>query len=212
MAENKFVITKKEKVYPKIDPGSRTDVALKLIESGKCLLDVGCGCGTFGFFAKEKYPLVYGIDVSESAVKDSERNGIIACVCDLDRENMPFSNNFFDAVVCLDVMEHVLDPHKLLDEVHRALKPGGIFVISTPNISEVRKLATLSIFDHFPETSNDKSRYDGGHLHYFTYTDVRNLLLFHGFDVIGEYGVFGINFLLRFLSPGVVIKARKRKR
>lgn len=116
---------KKSNEEPRIDKGSRVDVALKLLDKGDKLLDIGCGDGTLGYFAKNKYKEVYGIDISENALKIAERRGLIAKKVNLNDEKLPFLDNYFDAVTCLDVIEHVFDPRYLIKEIHRVLRVGG---------------------------------------------------------------------------------------
>ncbi|RLG93988.1 hypothetical protein DRO29_07040 [Candidatus Bathyarchaeota archaeon] len=101
---------KKSNEEPKIEKGSRVDVALKLLDKGERLLDIGCGDGTLGYFAKNKYKEVYGVDISEEALKIAEKRGIIVEKVNLNEEKLPFKNEYFDAVTCLDVIEHVFEP------------------------------------------------------------------------------------------------------
>tara|TARA_Y100000310_G_C20462298_1_gene705950 strand:- start:79 stop:777 length:699 start_codon:yes stop_codon:yes gene_type:complete len=51
-----------------------------------------------------------------------------------DANNMPFKDNFVDAVICESLLEHVLDPKVVLNEVYRVLKPGGMMYLSIPFI------------------------------------------------------------------------------
>jgi len=202
---------KKSNEEPKIEKGSRVDVALKLLDKGDRLLDIGCGDGTLGYFAKNKYKEVYGVDISEEALKIAEKRGIIVEKVNLNEEKLPFENEYFDAVTCLDVIEHVFEPRDLIKEINRVLKRGGILIISTPNIRHWRHLFSLIVKGRFPKTSCDTEHWDGGHLHYFTYKDIELLLSEHGFEVLVKRGVFGREFLKEFLSPGIIIKGRKHE-
>lgn len=49
-----------------------------------------------------------------------------------DGKKIPFSDNFFDGILCTEVLEHVLDLEIVLREFHRVLKPEGILLISIP--------------------------------------------------------------------------------
>jgi len=120
---------------PKIEKGSRADIALKLLDKGDRLLDIGCGDGTLGYFAKNKYKEVYGVDISEEALKIAKKRDIIVEKVNLNEEKLPFENDYFDAVTCLDVIEHVFEPRDLIKEINRVLKRGGILIISTPNFT-----------------------------------------------------------------------------
>jgi methionine biosynthesis protein MetW len=193
----------------RIDKGSRVDVALKLLDKGDRLLDIGCGDGILGYFAKNKYKDVYGLDISETALKIAKKKGLITKKTNFNAGKIPFGNDYFDAITCLDVIEHVFEPIELIKEIHRVLKEKGSLVISTPNIRYFPHLFSLAIKGKFPKTSNDKEHYDGGHLHYFTFNDVEELLVSYGFKIVGKYGIFGRKILKEFLSAGIIIKGEK---
>lgn len=197
---------------PRVDVGSRIDVALKIDRGGHRLLDIGCGDGTLGYFAKEKYKEVYGVDIVEGALEIARKRGLTTIRVNLNEEKLPFDEQFFDTVTCLDVIEHIFDPRNLIKEISRVLKTEGIAIISSPNTRHLSRVLSLLVKGRFPKTSGDEEGYDGGHIHYFTYKDLEALLEQNGFEVLGKYGVFGKNFLKEFRSPGIVIKARKQQR
>ena len=102
------------------------------------ILDVGCGDGNFTVLIAKacKAKEVYGIEISEKGVELARKNGIKCYQLDVDAEDFPFEDNFFDAVTALELIEnHLYDPDHFLEEVHRVLKPNGIFVLSTPNLA-----------------------------------------------------------------------------
>lgn len=195
---------------PIVEKGSRIDIALKLLESGDKLLDIGCGDGTLGYYAKTKYKEVYGVDISEKALDIAKNRGVITFKVDLNKDRLPFPDDYFDAVTCLDVLEHVIDPRILIKEIRRVLKRRGILIISTPNIRYWKYILTLVLRGKFPKTSTDTELWDGGHLHYFTFKDVEDLLITYDFEIVKKCGVFGKDFLKEFRSPGIIIKAVKR--
>lgn len=193
----------------KIENKSRIDIATKLLERGNRLLDVGCGNGVLGYIAKNSYKEVYGIDISENALKIAKRRGVIAKKVNINYEKIPFEDKYFDAVVCLDVIEHVFEPRNLIKEISRIMKFNGILIISSPNIRNWKHLFDLVVLGKFPKTADDSDHWDGGHLHYFTYGDVENILKKNNIKVIEKRGVFGKNFLKDFRSSGIIIKAKK---
>ncbi len=200
---------KEQDTVLEVEKGGRADVALKLLERGDRLLDIGCGDGILGYYAKNFYKEIHGIDVSETALKIAKERGIITKKVNMNEEVLPFEADYFDAVTCLDVLEHVFEPEDLINEFSRVLKKGGIVVISTPNIRYWHHLYDLTFRGIFPKTSSDEEHYDGGHLHYFTFRDIEKLVEKRGFKVLQRSGVFGKDFMKEFLSPGIVIKAKK---
>jgi ubiquinone/menaquinone biosynthesis C-methylase UbiE len=97
----------------------------------KKVLEVGFGCGTdFLQFARAEADL-YGIDSSKRAVeltsKRLELYGLQANIIHGDAEDLPYPDNYFDMVYCWGVIHHTINTAKLIDEIYRVLKPGGIF-------------------------------------------------------------------------------------
>jgi SAM-dependent methyltransferase len=104
------------------------------VDSGR-ILDVGCATGNFlnmmsHFGAWE----LYGVDINAAGVQYArDRYGINACLGEL--ADGRYKDGFFDVVTMWDVMEHVHDPTATLAEVHRILKPGGLFLVRVPNVA-----------------------------------------------------------------------------
>ncbi len=102
---------------------------------GNLVLDVGCGSGTIVQKLLKNGKNVIGVDIGKkflSFCTSSYRNALF---CMADAQNMPFSDNSFDAIVCSEVIEHIDKPEKSLKEFERILRPKGELVITTPNIS-----------------------------------------------------------------------------
>ena len=104
------------------------------IGRGKKVLDVGCGDGYVSSVLVGDNE-VFGLDISESAVKEARKKGIKAFVSNLD--GIPFPDKSFDAVLALDILEHLFDPVFVLREVKRVLKDDGILLISVPNAANI---------------------------------------------------------------------------
>lgn len=106
------------------------------------VLDVGCATGDFIGSAKSHFEM-WGVDISEYAVAIAkEQNPDVAehISCSMV-EDIRFEDEFFDAIVLWDALEHIRDPLSVISNLTRHLKPGGILAISTPNIgSTVAKL------------------------------------------------------------------------
>jgi SAM-dependent methyltransferase len=103
--------------------------------SGK-LLDIGCGRLPF-FLASIEFAERCGLDkqVRQNGVVNYENQAMTLIRHDVERDSsLPFPDAEFSAVTMLAVFEHIepLQLHRLMSEVHRVLRAGGIFVMTTP--------------------------------------------------------------------------------
>lgn len=94
------------------------------------ILDVGCGSGYTASSLRE-YGQVWGIDFSEHSLKFCKENRI-SNICQGDACSLPFKDESFDLITVLDLLEHLKEDKKGLDEIYRCLKSGGIAIISVP--------------------------------------------------------------------------------
>jgi SAM-dependent methyltransferase len=98
------------------------------------ILDVGCGSYPY-FLAHTSFKEKFAIDQIPLSSNTASELRIESFTLDLEVEpNLPFEDNFFEAVTLLAVVEH-LDPAlmaKLFREVYRVLKPGGMVILTTP--------------------------------------------------------------------------------
>jgi methionine biosynthesis protein MetW len=186
----------------------RSCEASKLFDGGNRFLDIGCGTGFLISLLAKKYMEYYGVDISSVALEKATEDGVQTFCLNVDKEDLPFENNFFDSAVCLDVIEHVFNPYHLIDEINRVLKPGSDFVIATPNIRYFLHIASLVFLGRFPKTSEDTEAYDGGHIHYFTRKNLEDILRSHGFRIV-KISFIRNCFIGDFRYPGVFVKAKK---
>lgn len=99
------------------------------------ILDVGSGAGFFANEAAVAGHKVTGLDVSDASLKVAElmdRTQTVRYV-EGNAYHMPFRKESFDVVVALDLLEHVSDPEKIMSEMTRVLRPGGLLFFHTVN-------------------------------------------------------------------------------
>jgi 2-polyprenyl-3-methyl-5-hydroxy-6-metoxy-1,4-benzoquinol methylase len=108
---------------------------------------------------------------------------------------LPFSDSAFDAVVCVEGIEHVMDRHRTLSNIRRVMKPGGRLVITTPNLLSIRsRLAAAlagqrtlrSYIDEYTSVwgfSPDRTRIYHGHAFLISYFQLRYSLHHCGFRI-----------------------------
>lgn len=163
---------------------------------GKRILDIGSGFGEYMLTFFKMGARASGQDLSRSAVEKSismlKENDFDPDVKAGDAMQLMFDDNVFDIVFSADFFEHITlgQKRKVIDETFRVLKPGGLFVIKTPNLDYLklsnrlkRCVAILKLrspFDiHIPHTKNNP---DTEHHGLTTFTELTSLLeesMFH---------------------------------
>jgi SAM-dependent methyltransferase len=97
------------------------------------ILDIGCGSGAFLYEYKQKGWQTQGVEVNYEAAKLGNKiAGIDIFAGSLIQAN--FDSDYFDYVRSNHSFEHITNPHEVLTEVHRILKPDGKLFIGVPNI------------------------------------------------------------------------------
>lgn len=151
-----------------------------LIGTGSCVIDVGCGSGHLLNDLAGQFEQRIGLDVSRRRLDEfagGQTNGWKFYRADLNG-TFPLDSRFADVVIANQVIEHILDPLKFAEEIHRVLRPGGRCVITTPNIRYLKHLAAIAVSGYGPRTAHGNTldgSWDDGHLHYFTHADLREL-------------------------------------
>lgn len=116
---------------------------------GKQVLDLGCAGGFMAEAMTERGAQVTGIDPAAQAIEAARaRAEAIGQEIRYDvgvGEALPYEDASFDAVVCVDVLEHVEDLARVLAEVSRVLRPGGLFLYDTINRNPLARLATITM-------------------------------------------------------------------
>jgi 2-polyprenyl-3-methyl-5-hydroxy-6-metoxy-1,4-benzoquinol methylase len=153
------------------------------------LLDAGCGSGrTLDELAR--YGRVSGIDLSPEAVHAARRRGHddvhVAAV-----EDLPFADETFDVVTCLDVVEHTPDDRATLAELRRVTRPGGLLLVTVP--------AYQALWSWHDEVNLHYRRYDSSSL--------RAATTAAGLDVVGDTHFNGL-----LLAPAAVVRLAQRRR
>ncbi|HEU4434910.1 MAG TPA: class I SAM-dependent methyltransferase [Pyrinomonadaceae bacterium] len=95
------------------------------------LLDIGCGAGNLLQAARKNGWNAQGLDVSAGAVKHVRDLGFE--VFEGELQDAAFPSQHFDVVTAAELLEHLIDPQPLLQEVARILRPGGLFWTTTPH-------------------------------------------------------------------------------
>ncbi len=177
---------------------------------GKRVLDVGCGGG---FLTEEiaRFGLdTKGLDPSAPSLHTA-RSHAKAMKLDIDYhegfgENLPYPDSHFDMVFCLDVLEHVKEYKKILAEISRVLKPGGLFFFETVNRTLLSYFIVIFLFQKFPLTRIMPDR-----IHVWKYfikpAEIRKAVTENNMELADLQGILpGYNFAYNLLMLKRLIK------
>jgi SAM-dependent methyltransferase len=90
------------------------------------LLDVGCGSKPYWPLFRTNVEHYIGVDYGQKNATGLQHDAAA------DGSNLPFKANTFDTVLCTEVIEHLEEPWKAIEEMYRVLKPGGHLILSAP--------------------------------------------------------------------------------
>jgi SAM-dependent methyltransferase len=172
----------------------------RVMRSDDTLLDAGCGDGQFLATVRHLFPRarLVGADYSPVQVTAAADRGFEVAQANFESE-LPFPDGAFSVVNLAQVIEHLRDPDRLLEEISRVLRPDGHLVLSTPNLCAWfnRVLVPFGVQPVFYESSTRSARAGAGPLRRFRASDhpvghVRLFTLQALEDILSLYG-FSIN-------------------
>ena len=146
---------------------------------GRRLLDVGAADGLLSRQLTACGWRVTAIEGDPALAQAGARHCERMITVNLDRE-IPVGEGPFDVIVYGDILEHLVDPLRVLVELDRSLAPSGFVVISVPNIAHlwIRLLLLAGRFDYF-----DRGILDHSHLRFFTERSLRAMLVDAGLSI-----------------------------
>jgi SAM-dependent methyltransferase len=98
----------------------------------------------------------------------------------------------FDSVVAGEIIEHIFDTDLFLNNIYKVLKKNGTLILSTPNIASLARRIMLLLGIN-PLIEVTARRYDAGHIRYFTFKSLKNLLYENDFSIM-HFTSDSINF------------------
>lgn len=156
------------------------------ISAPKRILDFGCGEGAFSQRLIDAGMIVDGVDINTSQTKAAHRKRY-----ELDLNTADVSkivDQKYDVVVAMEILEHIHNPWKYLNDCKSVLKDGGIIILSTPNISSFP--SRLRFFMRGTLIAYEKTDLIHGHITPLSFIQLENM--FNNFDLkILEKGYAG---------------------
>jgi 2-polyprenyl-3-methyl-5-hydroxy-6-metoxy-1,4-benzoquinol methylase len=145
----------------------RKEILPLLPDSYNKILDVGCGSGaTLAYLKTNGYcKWTCGVELFPEAVEVAQRN--LDCVYEGNIEliKLPLEESSFDVILCLDVLEHLVNPELVVSYLHTLLAPGGIMIASIPNVRHYSVVFPLVFMGQW--NYQDSGILDKTHLKFF---------------------------------------------
>lgn len=169
------------------------------LTAGDRVLDLGCGEGrhVHGLYLLGGLE-IFGVDLDQASLDKAAQGLATLATPALDETTqvtfetgdataLRFEDDYFDAVICSEVMEHLPDYHAALKEIRRVLKPDGKLCISVPHAWPERICWQLA------PPPNGYAFEPGGHIRIFDEVDLRVSVERHGFKLFNRHHAHGIH-------------------
>ncbi|MBW0017764.1 MAG: class I SAM-dependent methyltransferase [Mycobacterium sp.] len=183
-------------------------------EDARRVLELGCGEGVFSAQLKRgRGAEVWGIEYNEQAARRAGEHLDQVLAGDANDRIAELPDKYFDAVICNDVLEHLIDPRDTLTRLRGKLKPDGVVVASIPNIRYLPALGKVVFRRDFPQ--EDFGIFDRTHLRFFTRSSIVRMFEDAGFAVqrikginpfLGPFGALFIVLSAGYFADGVFLQ------
>lgn len=155
-------------------------IASPYLAAGSLVLDFGCGQGAFSQRLADAGMIVDVCDLDTSQLKATVRKKY---QLDLNTADIKASiGEKYDAVIAMEIIEHLHDPWKYLDDCISVLKSGGVIILSTPNISN--SLSRLRHFLRGTLLAYETSDLAHGHITPLSFVQLENMFRHYNLKIL----------------------------
>lgn len=183
---------------------------LEPLPPGSAVLDAGCGGGDFSIGLDAAGYDVFGSDLSPTGIRHAQSLNVGKFVLSsiYDPLAVPFARETFDAIVSVEVIEHLYSPRGFAQNAMASLRPGGLLVVTTPYWGWLKKIV-LAVTNRMDRSLT--ALWEGGHIKHFSRKTLTELMETAGFETVAFRGCSeGQRRLFPFLWNGMAMAFRKR--
>ena len=123
----------------------RKDILNLVPEDVRAVLSVGCGAGRTEEVLVRKGVRVVGVEINRSAAALARERGVDIIEGDIIQVSLDIPESSFDCVIFPDILEHIIDPVKVMRRVLPKLRENGTVIVSVPNFRHYRVLYDLFV-------------------------------------------------------------------
>jgi 2-polyprenyl-3-methyl-5-hydroxy-6-metoxy-1,4-benzoquinol methylase len=164
------------------------------------ILEIGAGAGNTLLYIKENQLAreVMGVELMEIA-NSNQKHPLIDKfqIANIEQENIQAKEEYFDIIICADVLEHLVDPWSIVNKLSQYLKKEGLLIVSIPNIREWKTLGKIIFQGDFSYQSAGGIM-DKTHLRFFCKRNIYQLLNTSALSIFYSKP----NFMLKVLPEG----------
>jgi 2-polyprenyl-3-methyl-5-hydroxy-6-metoxy-1,4-benzoquinol methylase len=166
--------------------GLRNDLVSEINSVNNKVLDVGCATGVNGKYLLDKglARSVYGIELMPEMAEEAKKfyaEVIVGSLDDIDLLN-GLGNNYFDHIICGDILEHLDDPWLVLKKLAGYLNENGKIIISLPNVQHIDVFYHIYFKNTWPV--NERGIFDKTHRRFFTLKDIKKMVDAPGLKIV----------------------------
>jgi 2-polyprenyl-3-methyl-5-hydroxy-6-metoxy-1,4-benzoquinol methylase len=162
---------------------TRNEILPLLPDKISKVLEIGCGTGnTLEWLkAQKQCDWAGGVELHPDAVARAREKLDAVYVGNIEQLDLPIDQGSLDLILCLDVLEHLLDPWTVVRRLQKLLKPGGVFIASIPNVRHHSVLSPLLFKQKWEYT--EAGILDRSHLRFFVKKSAVQLIESSGLKV-----------------------------
>jgi len=181
---NKTIISEADMSYFESSATSAREDLINLIpQDADNILEVGAGVGKMGANLRNRgLKKLVGIEISKEAGDKAKQSYDEMIVGDVEKLELNYPDGYFDCIIYGDVLEHLIDPWKVVREHKKYLSKNGCVVASIPNIryyKVLRKLVFKGRWDY-----EDAGILDRTHLRFFTIKSIKEMFEQNGYKIV----------------------------
>ncbi len=169
------------------------------------VLDIGVGDAVYERMISpevSKKSEFYGIDISKKQLERSKKFLKETKIIDLNIQELPYKNDFFDIVLVSEILEHLFQPDFVLSEAIRTLKKDGYLILTYPNSGSIQLRLSLFFAGYSPLLNYPRNK---EHIRFFNRSDILKMLkikpkvvLYQG---LGSFLFGKWNFPIKIITP-----------